>query len=46
MYLLLRSGEIKSTLIGPKQRRIAYAELEAYVARKTSGSAAPEQGAA
>lgn len=45
MYLLLRSGEIKGTMIGPKQRRISYAELEAYVARKT-GEPQSEAGAA
>lgn len=41
LYLLLKSGEIKGVTIGPGQRRIPYAECEAYVARKMA-----EQGAA
>ena len=32
VYALMRSGELKSVLIGPNQRRIPYTEVEAYVA--------------
>ena len=41
LYILLKSKEIKGMMIGPGQRRISYAECEAYVARKMD-----EQGAA
>ena len=34
MFKLLRSGEVKSLLLGAHARRVPRAELEAYVARK------------
>lgn len=34
LYILLRNKEIEGIMIGPQQRRIPYAECEAYVARK------------
>ena len=34
LYVLLKSGDLKGMTVGPGQRRISYAECEAYVARK------------
>jgi excisionase family DNA binding protein len=46
LYLLLKHGEITGIMIGPGQRRISYAECEAYVTRKTAEARHPQQGAA
>jgi excisionase family DNA binding protein len=38
VYALMRSGELKSTLIGPNQRRIPATAVEAYVAGLTAST--------
>ena len=37
LYRLMAAGELRSILIGPRQRRIPVAEIHAYVARKLAG---------
>jgi excisionase family DNA binding protein len=32
LFALMKSGEITGVMLGPRQRRVAYAECEAYVA--------------
>jgi excisionase family DNA binding protein len=42
LFLLLKNGDLTGVMIGPRQRRISYAECEAYVARLAAEAAAAQ----